>query len=181
MSAQLAILGLLVEQPLHGYAIEQLIEDRGMRKWTPIGFSSIYYLLDQLEKEGLAKVKIESAPGRGKERRVHTVTSEGRRRWQSRTLEALSDATGPVGSFLLALSGIPLLKRTEAVTALEQRLAGIDVGLDELARDRQAARPVPDHVEAMFAFTCSRLNAERDWLRTFLSDSRESTPEETQS
>ena len=28
------ILGLLAEQPRHGYQIEKLIEDRGMRRWT---------------------------------------------------------------------------------------------------------------------------------------------------
>ncbi len=40
MSAQIAVLGLLVERPLHGYGIAQLIEQRGMRSWTSIGFSS---------------------------------------------------------------------------------------------------------------------------------------------
>ena len=36
------ILGILAEQPHHGYQIEKLIIDRGMRKWTDVGFSSIY-------------------------------------------------------------------------------------------------------------------------------------------
>ncbi|MCY7144283.1 PadR family transcriptional regulator, partial [Streptococcus gordonii] len=38
------ILGLLAEQPRHGYQIEKLIEDREMRRWTEVGFSSIYYV-----------------------------------------------------------------------------------------------------------------------------------------
>ena len=33
------ILGILAEQPRHGYQIEKLIEERGMRKWTDVGFS----------------------------------------------------------------------------------------------------------------------------------------------
>ena len=49
------ILGILAEQPHHGYQIEKLIVDRGMRKWTDVGFSSIYYVLEKLEKKGLAK------------------------------------------------------------------------------------------------------------------------------
>ena len=44
-NAELAILSLIVEQPRHGYEIEQVIEQRGMREWTDVGFSSIYYLL----------------------------------------------------------------------------------------------------------------------------------------
>ena len=48
------ILGILAEQPHHGYQIEKLIVDRGMRKWTDVGFSSIYYVLEKLEKNELA-------------------------------------------------------------------------------------------------------------------------------
>ncbi len=48
--AELAILSLLAEQPRHGYGIEQVIDERGMREWTAIGFSSIYYLLNKLEQ-----------------------------------------------------------------------------------------------------------------------------------
>jgi DNA-binding PadR family transcriptional regulator len=44
-NAELAILSLVVEKPRHGYQIEQVIEERGMREWTEVGFSSIYYLL----------------------------------------------------------------------------------------------------------------------------------------
>jgi DNA-binding PadR family transcriptional regulator len=48
-----AILGLLCEKPLYGYTIEKIIEERGMRHWTEIGFSSIYYVLKRLESRNL--------------------------------------------------------------------------------------------------------------------------------
>ena len=40
--AELAVLSLVAEQPCHGYEIEQVIEARGVREWTEVGFSSIY-------------------------------------------------------------------------------------------------------------------------------------------
>ena len=43
-NAEFAILSLIFELPRHGYEIEKTIEKRGMREWTEIGFSSIYYL-----------------------------------------------------------------------------------------------------------------------------------------
>ena len=43
--AELTLLGLLAEKPRHGYELEEVIIARGMRDWTEIGFSSIYYLL----------------------------------------------------------------------------------------------------------------------------------------
>ena len=51
------ILGILSEHSEHGYNIEKIIEIRGMRKWTDIGFSSIYYVLEKLEDKGLASSK----------------------------------------------------------------------------------------------------------------------------
>src|SRR3989304_5788294 len=51
-NADLAVLGLLMEQPRHGYQIEQVIQERNMRDWTEIGFSSIYAILGRLLKQG---------------------------------------------------------------------------------------------------------------------------------
>ena len=51
--AELLVLGLVVEMPRHGYELELVIELRGMREWTQIGFSSIYFVLGKLERLGL--------------------------------------------------------------------------------------------------------------------------------
>ena len=55
-ASELTVLGLLVEHPRHGYDLERVIEQRGIRQWTDIGFSSIYYVLSKLEKRGLVEV-----------------------------------------------------------------------------------------------------------------------------
>ena len=170
MSAELAILGLLVEQPLHGYGIERLIEARGMRKWTPIGFSSIYHILDQLVSAGLAEVRIEPAPGRGRERHIHAATVQGQELWERKTLAALSDVEGGPGKFLMALSGSPLLDQSDATAALADRVAALETRLADLERDLGAARPVPTHVEVMFDFTRNHLRSERAWVNCYLGD-----------
>jgi DNA-binding PadR family transcriptional regulator len=66
--AELAILGLVAEKPRHGYEIEGVIEARGMRDWTEIGFSSIYYLLKKLEDKGLVTGQLEKASESGMKR-----------------------------------------------------------------------------------------------------------------
>ena len=43
-NAELVVLSLIAEKPRHGYEIEVVIEARGMREWTEVGFSSIYYI-----------------------------------------------------------------------------------------------------------------------------------------
>ena len=42
-----------VKNRYYGYTIEKIIEERGMRHWTDIGFSSIYYVLKRLESRNL--------------------------------------------------------------------------------------------------------------------------------
>ena len=72
-NAELAILSLVAEQPRHGYEIEQVIEARGMREWTEVGFSSIYYLLKKLERRGLVEGHLEAAE-RGPARKIYRLT-----------------------------------------------------------------------------------------------------------
>ena len=57
LSEQL-LLGILAEKDYHGYDIEKVIKERGMRQWTGIGFSSIYYLLNRLEQNQLVTLSL---------------------------------------------------------------------------------------------------------------------------
>ncbi len=51
-NAEIALLGLLTEQSMHPYLIEQEVKHRDMRYWTDLSMSSKYKLLIKLEKEG---------------------------------------------------------------------------------------------------------------------------------
>ena len=88
-NAELAVLGLVAERPRHGYEIDQVIKERGMRDWTDVGFSTIYYLLKNLERDGLIEGRLEE-PERGPARRVFHLTSGGRKAFQAAVLDALS-------------------------------------------------------------------------------------------
>jgi DNA-binding PadR family transcriptional regulator len=66
-----AVLGLLAEQPMHGYQIIQEIAERSGGVWQPSP-GSIYPVLQQLEDEGL--VLIEQTEGR----KVANLTEAGR-------------------------------------------------------------------------------------------------------
>lgn len=68
---RLAALGLLAEQPMHGYQLMREIATRSEGAWRASP-GAVYPALQQLEDEGL----IEPQPGAGK--RVFTVTEQGR-------------------------------------------------------------------------------------------------------
>jgi len=116
--AELAVLGLLAEQPRHGYDIDRTIEHRGMREWTAIGFSSIYYLLDKLTKRGLVRAVADGASTR---RAVCELTDQGRDVVCAESLDAL-DTLAPVHArVLLGIANSPDLAAPDAQDRLRRR------------------------------------------------------------
>ena len=61
-NAELALLSLIAEQPRHAYEIEQVIEERNIRYWTELGFSSIYRILSKLEESGWLAGQMQPPP-----------------------------------------------------------------------------------------------------------------------
>ena len=77
MSTRLVILGLLREQPLHGYEIKHIIEEH-MGDWTSIAFGSIYFALGKLSEEGLIKMVATEKTGNRPSRSIYQITEAGR-------------------------------------------------------------------------------------------------------
>ncbi len=166
--AELAILGLLAEQPRHGYGIEQVIDERGMREWTAIGFSSIYYVLKKLEQPGWIESHPESRKGPGPTSKIYVITQTGLLAWHEAILHALR--TPQLGSqlFLLALANLPLLDPAEVDHALGQYEQALSDRRDQLrTRLERDHSLMPLHVRGMFDLSLHLLDAERTWLVTF--------------
>lgn len=169
-NAELAILGLIFENPRHGYEIEQTIEERSMRNWTEVGFSSIYYILNKLEERGLISSRKEPAPGRGPARKVYTVTSQGQGAWYQATLEALSELGVPNHSFLLGLSGLPAIPSQQAVVALQQHMTNLEEKRAEVeASWKGQVGELPLFLDGMFDYSYRLLQTEIEWLEEFIS------------
>ena len=74
-SAELAILAVLEDQPLHGYEIARSIEREtgGVLRFT---LASLYPLLYRMEKRGWIKGAWETTPS-GRQRRCYRLTAAG--------------------------------------------------------------------------------------------------------
>ncbi|MCJ7700022.1 MAG: PadR family transcriptional regulator [Anaerolineales bacterium] len=163
-NAELAILSLVGEHPCHGYEIEQVISERGMRDWTEIGFSSIYYLLNKLEKTGLVKSMLEKKEGRGPARKVYTITAAGRFTQVEASIQALSQPGRCYPSFLLGVANFPLFPPTQIAGALRQYLTELTARRKQIFLRMEEQRPLPDHVEVMFDYSLTMVEAEIGWL-----------------
>jgi DNA-binding PadR family transcriptional regulator len=161
-NSELAILSLIVEKDMHGYEIETIIRDRGMRNWTEIGFSSIYHILGHLEREGLIGSRTESAPGRGPARKIYEARKAGRKRYEAEALGALSAAPRSFSIFMQGLAALPSLdpvKAAEALASYRRALA------ERLAEVEDKDLPgIPFHVAAMFSYSATMIRAESGWV-----------------
>jgi len=168
-NADLAVLGLLMEQPRHGYQIEQVIQERNMRDWTEIGFSSIYAILGRLLKQGHLHARLEAPQGRGPARKVFRVTRSGRAAWKRATLLALSLPSEGGLPFLLGLVGLPALPAQEAIAALRRyRDRLVDRRERVAARKSEAGPSLPLFLEGIFDYGLALAGAEIRWVESFL-------------
>ena len=175
-NAELAILSLIAEVPRHGYEIEQIIEARGMREWTEIGFSSIYYLLKKLEKEGLVESELIPTQGRGKARRVYQITAEGNAVLRDATLEALSHPKPNYPAILLGIANLPIVSAEQAKNALGSYRLGVIQRLRHVAAQAESQSPLPDHVEFLFDYSLMMLEAEKNWVEKTIQKTTPTQP-----
>ena len=160
--AELAILSLVAERPRHGYEIEQVIEERGMREWTEIGFSSIYYLLKKLQRKALIEGHLVAA-ARGPARRIYHQTPMGAEALRAGLLDALSVPHRCYPPLQLGLASLPAIPHAEALAALQQRRKALTDRLQHVQATWERQRPLPYFVDAMFDHSTTIIEAELNW------------------
>lgn len=174
-SAEFAILTLIVEQPRHGYEIEQIIEGRGMREWTEVGFSSIYYLLKKLEKAGLITSRTEAAEGRGPSRKVYRSTSSGMEACQEATIQALATMHRCYPPLLLGIANLDRVPFPDAIDALKRHRDELNERLTHVKSQKTNQQPLPGEVATMFDYTFTMVEAEMKWIEKYIQQLEERT------
>ncbi len=163
-AAELTLLGLLAERPRHGYEIEKTIEERGMREWTDLAFSSIYYLIKKLEKAGLiTAADSTSRAADRRRRRTYALTSEGLVVARTGTRAALATVTAVHSPVLVGVANLPLLSAAEARDGLRSRAEELTRQVRRLQTQPSAQPPAPALVAAIFDHALASLQAELDW------------------
>ena len=165
--AELLVLGLVAEVPRHGYQLEQVIKQRGMREWTQIGFSSIYFVLGKLETLAMVGAKKPTEP---KAKKIYSATEAGRDALATQSLAALKNIRRTYSSVLLGMVHWPVLQRDQALHALRSRGASIEKELSRIETKRLEQQPLPEFVEALFDYSLSQLKAEAQWITRTLDN-----------
>ena len=83
-TADLVLLSLLAERPMHGYQANAELVRREVQDWAGISRPQVYYSMQKLARLGLLRIAADNSAAEGPERQVFAVTPAG--------ISALADA-----------------------------------------------------------------------------------------
>lgn len=162
---ELAALGLLQNEPLHGYRLKQELE-KFMGGCISVNFGTIYPLLKRLEKQGFVSV-CEEIGESGSSRKIYSITETGRSQWQQRMMEHPQESwVNSRSRFLIKFFFFAHLESQERIKLLQHRLM-----LSQLRLDHKES-VCPDCVGAyqteVFEYITSISRREINWLQAQL-------------
>jgi DNA-binding PadR family transcriptional regulator len=160
--AELAILSLLSEHPSYDDELFMKIEQRGLRRWTAIGASSMYYVIDKLETQGLIE-RIGDEHGR----RKHQISQAGNGVLQTSVVDLLGTSHAYDRNFELGLANLHVLKSSQIRAALHSRRQDIAI---KMGRIEEESKVISDQfaIAALFEHHIHMLKAELTWLDEFI-------------
>lgn len=168
---ELTILSIVAEMPRYGHEIQQVIDQRGLQNWLPVGFSSVYYVLNNLEKAQFIRSEFPFENLRSARKR-YEVTPAGQGALKTQLMDMLVRAKGGIGKFDLALLLAHALPPGQVQQALYERRIQIARQI-KTNRDALATYEVTAHgfdaQPHLYQRRITLLEADLDWL-TALED-----------
>jgi DNA-binding PadR family transcriptional regulator len=161
--SEVAILSLLSEGEQHGYGLNEAIEQRGFRNWTNIGFSSIYWTLNRMEKSKLITSRKDPSK-KGPERKLYRLTQKGRFALLDSIRNSISIPEHVRTRVDLGAAYVELLPRDEAIKCFEIYRKTMQERLDGIAAVRKAQEPLPFGAEIIFDHGAIKSKAEIEWI-----------------
>ncbi len=122
----LAVMALLYERPMHPYEMVSLMRERGKHESVRLRYSSLYSVVEALEREGLILPLETVREGRRPERTVYGLTEEGRVEFLSWLRELIGEPAKEYTQFAAGLSFLPALPPEEAGALLEERVRRLE-------------------------------------------------------
>jgi DNA-binding PadR family transcriptional regulator len=127
----LAVMALLYERPMHPYEMVSVMRERGKHESVRLKYSSLYSVVEALEREGLILPLETVREGRRPERTVYGLTEAGRVEFLSWLRELLREPVKEYTQFAAGLTFLPALPPDEATALLEERVRLLEEEVEE--------------------------------------------------
>lgn len=158
MEKKLLLLGLLRRQEMHGYQLNEFI-DNNLSLCTDLKKPTAYYLLDKMAADGWISAATEQ-DGNRPPRRVYHLTETGEAVFQRLLRENLAHYAPVNFSGDVGMAFLDWLASDEALPLLELQKKQVQARIESV-------RAIPTHggsLQLIFSHQTRHLQAELDWL-----------------
>ena len=172
----LALLSLLVQQPMYPYEMAQTLRTRGKDRTIRINWGSLYTVVQNLEKHGFIEAAGTNREGRQPERTTYRITEQGMAELRDWLRELLSEPDDQPTPFAAALAEGGILPPAEMAELLAQRLARLDKA--NAAHEAELtvwSERLPQILLIESDYELAMRKAQADWVRGLLSEITEGT------
>jgi DNA-binding PadR family transcriptional regulator len=135
----LAVLGCLMERPMHPYEISTTLRSRGKEQSIKLNYGSLYSVVESLQKHLLVEAQAPTREGRRPERTVYSITEAGRAEFEDWMAELLSTPVREFTSLEAGLSLMPGVDPDEVVRLLEMRTERLRIEVRALEASHSVA------------------------------------------
>ena len=172
---ELAILGLLKEQPMHGYQLSRELGEALGGFWR-VSYGSLYPTLRRLEAAGA----VESIPGNGenagRRKNVYRITEKGEKLFFELLQETPHDNSTEDTRFRVRLAFFRYLPPETRIRLLERRRAYLEDRLSTIKDSLRATRErVDDYTLALMEHGRSATESDILWLEGLIEAERDRT------
>jgi PadR family transcriptional regulator AphA len=173
LSPQWVLLGLLMQEPRHGYELHQFfIPPSPLGHIWYLGISRLYKLLQNLEEQGYVEVAVETQETRP-DKKVYHVTASGKEAF----LGWLQTPVKGVRSIRVEFLGKLFLAQSLGPAMVQRLLDRQTESCEELLHTLEAAMPGEGFEDLVLRFRAGQMEAALDWLghcrRTLLPENPE--------
>jgi PadR family transcriptional regulator, regulatory protein PadR len=173
---ELVLLSLLYEKDCYGYEIESVIEERRIRNWTKIGFSSIYNSLKKLEEKKLIASRYEEEYG-SPSRKVYYINETVREYVRESIKKTLYSPQRVYSEFSIGLAFSHLLTTKELHECLYQYRESLEKRRQGILKS-YLEQPIAQnniYIKALFTHPLKLIEAEVEWIDDLLNEIKENS------
>jgi DNA-binding PadR family transcriptional regulator len=173
----LAVMALLYERAMHPYEMVSLMRERGKHESVRLRYSSLYSVVEALERDGLIEPRETVREGRRPERTVYGLTEEGRVEFLVWLRELLREPVKEYTQFAAGLSFIAALPPGEAAALLGKRVGLLEGQVGRMRSDMDAVmqKGVPRLFLVETEHELVLREAELEWVRGLVREIRVGT------
>jgi DNA-binding PadR family transcriptional regulator len=166
----LAVLGTVVQRPMHPYEMASFIRARGKDDDMDVKWGSLYTVVRNLAKHGFIEVVESQREGARPERTIYRITEAGFAELRDWTHELVATASPEHPKFKAGLSVLSVLEPDQAASALRTRVSQLEraVAAHRAALDSYEEVPRLFLIEAEYELAMRE--AELAWVRGLLEE-----------